>query len=80
MYKLVVGQIEGKDTPPSITEVHERLLNHEAKLLASRDVSPTVVPTIANVVQHRQQNNYQTNYRNNNKRYNNTSYNNVGIN
>lgn len=24
-YKTVVDQIEGKDTPPSITEIHERL-------------------------------------------------------
>ncbi|XP_010507398.1 PREDICTED: uncharacterized protein LOC104784014 [Camelina sativa] len=33
-YKTVVDQIEGKDTPPSLTEVHERLLNQEAKLLS----------------------------------------------
>lgn len=31
-YKPVVDQIEGKDTPPTITEIHERLLNHEATL------------------------------------------------
>ena len=46
-YKTVVDQIEGKDTPPSITEVHERLLNHEAKLLASKDITSTVIPTSA---------------------------------
>lgn len=31
-YKTVIDQIQGKDTTPSITEVHERLLNHEAKI------------------------------------------------
>ena len=27
-YKVVIDQIEGRDTPPTLTEVHERLLNH----------------------------------------------------
>lgn len=33
-YKSVVDQIEGRDTPPSITYLHERLINHESKLLS----------------------------------------------
>lgn len=33
-YKPVIDQIEGRDIPPTITDLHERLLNHEAKLLA----------------------------------------------
>lgn len=33
-YKSIVDQIEGRDTPPTIAELHERLLNHEAKLLS----------------------------------------------
>lgn len=75
-YKNVVDQIEGKDTAPRITEVHERLLNHEAKLLAVRDTPASVIPTPANAVQHRQQQTYSNNRNNNNRRYNNNTYNN----
>lgn len=32
-YKPVISQVEGRDIPPTITDLHERLLNHEAKLL-----------------------------------------------
>lgn len=34
-YKSLVDAIEGRDIPPTMTELHERLLNHEAKLLAA---------------------------------------------
>lgn len=34
-YKSIVDQIEGRETAPSITELHEKLLNHEAKLLSA---------------------------------------------
>lgn len=56
-YKNVIDQIEGRDVPPLITELHERLLNHEAKLLSLRNalVSPTLVT--ANMAQ--QRNNYK---------------------
>lgn len=52
-YKNVIDQIEGRDVPPLITELHERLLNHEAKLLSLRNalVSPTLVT--ANMAQQR---------------------------
>lgn len=33
-YKSVVDQTEGRDVPPSIPELHEKLVNHEAKLLS----------------------------------------------
>lgn len=49
----MIDQIEGKDTPPSLTEIHERLLNHEAKLLS---ITPAISSTFlvsANVVQQR---------------------------
>ena len=75
----MVDQIEGKDTPPSITKIHERLLNHEAKLLSVRDTTSSVIPTSANAVQHRQQHNYsnnRNNNNNNNQHYNNNPYNN----
>ena len=57
-----------KDTAPSITEVHERLLNHEAKILSSSSTPSSVIPTSANAAQHRPQQTYN-NHRNN---YNNT--------
>lgn len=31
-YKFVVDQIEGRDSTPTIAEIHEKLLNHEVKL------------------------------------------------
>ena len=34
-YKPVIEQIEGREVPPSLTELHEKLINHEAKLNAS---------------------------------------------
>ena len=75
----MVDQIEGKYVAPSVTEVHERLLNHEAKLLAVRDTTSSVIPTPANAVQRRQH--YFTNRNNNNNmRYNNNSYNNNNTN
>lgn len=34
-YKNVVDQVEGRDTPPSLTTLHEKLRTREAKLLAA---------------------------------------------
>ncbi|KFK34953.1 hypothetical protein AALP_AA5G215500 [Arabis alpina] len=47
-YKTVIDQVEGRDAPPSIPELHERLLNHEAKLLSSADISFSPAPVNAN--------------------------------
>ncbi|CAA7029024.1 unnamed protein product [Microthlaspi erraticum] len=63
-YKPVVDQVEGRDTPPTITELHERLLNHEAKLLSAAAAIVPHVPVNANVAQHHRNNN---NYRNQNQ-------------
>ncbi|KAG7582826.1 Integrase catalytic core [Arabidopsis suecica] len=57
-YKSVVDQVEGRDTPPSITEVHEKLINKEAKLLATSLSASSVAPISANVATSRQ-NQYQ---------------------
>lgn len=47
-YKQVVDQLEGRDVTPSVTEVHEKLLNKEAKLLMlSSDAA--AIPVTANV-------------------------------
>lgn len=67
-YKPVIDQAEGHDVPPSITELHERLLNHEAKLLNSGEALLPNGPVTVNVAQ--QRNNHTSN-RNFNKQKNN---------
>ncbi|KAG7548666.1 hypothetical protein ISN44_As12g038390 [Arabidopsis suecica] len=62
-FKPVIDQIAAKDKPPQITEVHERLLNHESKLLSKQAASTSLLPASANNAQHR---NNQSNNRNNN--------------
>lgn len=52
-YKTVVNQLEGRDVSPSLTEAHEKLLNHEAKLLMLNTIS-AVAPISANVTITRQ--------------------------
>lgn len=77
-YKTVVDQIEGRDTPPTITELHEKLLNHEAKLLASTEVVSSPVPDTANVAQQRNHinnNTFKNRQRSNNNNFRN-NYNN----
>lgn len=74
-YKPVIDQIESKDNPPSLTEVHERLLNQEAKLLATTDKLSLALPASANVAQQRHQSNHNKgNYNSNNKRQYQGSY------
>ncbi|XP_010497249.1 PREDICTED: uncharacterized protein LOC104774314, partial [Camelina sativa] len=62
-YKSVVDQIESKDSPPTITEVHERLCNREVTLCAAATSTP--FPTSANVAQYNRRGDY-----NNNNTYN----------
>lgn len=42
-YKQIVDQLESRDTPPTLSELHEKLLNHEAKLLSVQSPSPYLV-------------------------------------
>lgn len=70
-YKSVIDQVEGRDVPPSITELHERLLNHEAKLLSSNNTIVPHTPVTANVAHQRNNNNT---YRNNNKQKQNNQW------
>ena len=77
-FKSVADQIEGRDTSPTIAFVHERLLNHEAKLLSK--AASSLLPITANVATQRNNNNNnrsgQSNYNNNQKqRYNNNGNN-----
>ncbi|XP_010513458.1 PREDICTED: uncharacterized protein LOC104789463 [Camelina sativa] len=63
-YKPVIDHIEGKDTPPTIVDVPERLWNNEAKLLSTAAVASLATPITANVVQSRHNsNNYRTQQR-----------------
>ena len=49
-YKTVTDQVEGREISPSIIEIHEKLINKEAKLLAISTPSATsVVPVTANM-------------------------------
>lgn len=62
-YKTLADQIEGQDMPPSLTEIHEKLLNQEGKLQAV-SVPAATAPVPANYT------NYQgpsNNNRNNNQ-------------
>ncbi|KAL1219597.1 Retrovirus-related Pol polyprotein from transposon RE1 [Cardamine amara subsp. amara] len=69
-YKPVIDQMEGRDVPPSIIELHQRLLNQEAKLLAA-GFAPSS-PATANMAQHRPTpNSNRSNDRNQNRNNNN---------
>lgn len=70
-YKSIIDQVEGRDAPPSITELHERLLNHEAKILMAGDTIHSPAPVTVNVAQNCNHNN---NYRNQNKQRNNNQW------
>ncbi|KFK35349.1 hypothetical protein AALP_AA5G273100 [Arabis alpina] len=51
-YKFIIDQIQGRETPPAVPEVHERLLNHEVRLqIASSAPPPATFPITANVAQ-----------------------------
>lgn len=49
-YKTVADLIEGRETPPSLTEIHEKLLNQEAKLqvASAASSSPPVSANFTN--------------------------------
>ena len=49
-YKSIVDQIEGRKSTPTIVEIHEKVLNHEAKMQSK---SSTIVPITANAVTYR---------------------------
>ena len=44
-YESIVDQIEGRETSPTITELHEKLLNHEAKLFSAAVFLINRIPT-----------------------------------
>lgn len=71
-YKSVIDQIGGRERTPTLTEVHEKLLNHEVKLQATV-INSSAIPVTANVATYQGQgsnNNYRgnsNNYRRQNK-------------
>lgn len=54
-YKTIVDQINGRDTPPTLIALHEKLLNHEASLIAVTE--QTTFPVMANYVNNKPRNN-----------------------
>ena len=66
-YKTVDDQIVGREAPPSLTEIHEKLLNHEAKLQLISPLVPSV-PATANYSNHRGSSNNHHNRQNNTRR------------
>ncbi|XP_010431011.1 PREDICTED: uncharacterized protein LOC104715290 [Camelina sativa] len=63
-YKSIIDQVESRDTPPTLTELHEKLINHESKLLSTQPLLPT--PMSANVaLPQRPNTNYRSQHRSN---------------
>lgn len=60
-YKQISDQIESRDNPPTFNELHEKLLNHEARLLSVQTSLP--YPVTANVAT----NNYRPPQKHNNR-------------
>ena len=74
-YKTVTDQIEGRDTTPPLTEVHEKLINHELKL-ATKPEAPPSLPVTAKAAQFRGNNNHNNrNHGRSNNRTNNNNWN-----
>lgn len=63
-YKVVADHIQSRDVPPSLTEIHEKLLNHEIRL---QSMTPTLspLPVSANAASFRPSNNNRGQTRNN---------------
>ncbi|XP_010462704.1 PREDICTED: uncharacterized protein LOC104743307 [Camelina sativa] len=65
-YKPVVDQIDGRDSPPSLTELHEKLLNFDLKLQSLAHAASSSVPMSANVASYKSSGgNHNTNNNNN---------------
>lgn len=69
-YKSVAEQIEGCDTTPSIIEIHEKLINKEAKLIAVSVPPSSSIPMTANVASARPKQQQQSQH---NRGYNNSN-------
>lgn len=65
-YKQVIDQIEGREVAPSLTEIHEKLLNHEV-ILQVMAANASHLPISANVANYRGSNNNNYNSRGQNR-------------
>lgn len=61
----MIDQTEGHEVPPTLTELHEKLRNQEAKLISLSSNTLTSVPVSANYVT----NMYRGNNNNNTKQH-----------
>ncbi|XP_010428922.1 PREDICTED: uncharacterized protein LOC104713484 isoform X2 [Camelina sativa] len=71
-YKTVIDQIEGRDSSPTLTELHEKLLNYETKLAAKAALTSSL-PATANVATFRGNNSSRPHGRNNNRTHHNNN-------
>jgi len=69
-YKSVVDQTENRDKPPTLTELLEKLLNREAKLMCAAATTSSL-PVTANAANYKGNNNNNNQYNNNNNNRNN---------
>lgn len=67
----MIDQVEGREIPPSITEVHEKLINKEVKPLSTAASSSAMVPISANVANAKPKQYQGKQNQRNNQQYNN---------
>lgn len=70
-YKTVTDQVEGHEISPSIIEIHEKLINKEAKLLVLTASAPSAAPASAHMAASRQKNQQFNHARGNHQHWNN---------
>ncbi|XP_010485007.1 PREDICTED: uncharacterized protein LOC104763319 [Camelina sativa] len=75
-YRLVADQIEGRDVPPTLTYIHERLLNQEAKILSK--AASSTFPVSANLATQRNNASHRGGHYNNGKKHYNNNNNSYG--
>ncbi|XP_010468797.1 PREDICTED: uncharacterized protein LOC104748916 [Camelina sativa] len=75
-YRPVADQIEGRDVPPTLTYIHERLLNQEAKILSK--AASSTFPVSANLATQRNNASHRGGHYNNGKKHYNNNNNSYG--
>ncbi|KAG7599495.1 Reverse transcriptase RNA-dependent DNA polymerase [Arabidopsis suecica] len=73
-YRPIVELVNGRETPISIEELHEKLLNRENTLRTIAETTSTAAPASANMAQHKYNNNNNSSKPNQNQYYNNNNY------
>lgn len=70
-YKTITDQVEGREISPSIIEIHEKLINKEAKLLALTASSSSAAPVSAHMAASRPKHQQSNQARGNHQQWNN---------